>query len=426
MMGQASGTSRLGDTGMRDTAPSREQFLARYGRFFGASRMQAIQKLGYLLIEARGEGPYVFDSEGRRYLDLWNVGGVNSLGHRHPGVVSAMDEALRSEDFGSLFYFSEAKGRLAEALARTAPGRLEVTYPAVTGSEAVDQAIKLARGSTGRSEILHGDHGYHGVTGFALTMMGSAAMRSWAEPLIPDFRAVPYGDASALDAAISERTAAVVLEPVRTDYDGRAPEPGYFDEVRRLCDAHGAKLIVDEVVTGMGRLGHVWGIDTWGVEPDLMVTAKGFSCGMFPMAAFVMRPEIIEFWGEDPYRIISSYAWSNVGAIVSRVAIEETEKLLPRAGAMGDRLAAAVEDLAARYPSVVRSVRRTGLLWALDFRDEMSGAFFILGMFQRGVIVVASSQNLAVPKLYPPLILEDEQIAEFADHAEDTLRSLTL
>jgi putrescine aminotransferase len=409
---------------MSDPTLNADRFRERYARYFGSGRVEAIARLGYLLVEGRGEGPYVVDSEGRRYLDLWCVGGVHSLGHRHPALVEAAEAALRSEDFGSLFFFSEAKARLAEALARTAPGRLEVTLPAVTGSEAVDQAIKLARGATGRSQILHGDHGYHGVTGFALSMMAPGNMRDWAEPLVPDFQAVEYGSGDSLRAAISDRTAAVVLEPVRTDYDGRAPDPAYFAEVRRLCDAHGAKLIVDEVVTGMGRLGHVWGIEHWGVEPDLLVTGKGFSGGVFPMAAVVMRPEVLDFWGDDPFRSLSSYAWSNVGATVSRCALEETEKALPRARAMGDRLAGVLEDLAGRHPGVLRGVRRTGLLYALDLRDAAAGMGFLVGMFRRGVICVASSQNLAVPKLYPPLVLEPEQIAEFADKADDTLGSL--
>jgi acetylornithine/succinyldiaminopimelate/putrescine aminotransferase len=156
----------------------------------------------------------------------------------------------------------------------------------------------------------------------------------------------------------------------------------------------------------------------------MLVTAKGFSGGVYPMAAVVMRPEILDFWGDDPFRIISSYAWSNVGATVSRRAIEETEKVLPDARAMGDRLAQVLDDLADRHPGVLRGVRRTGLLYALDMRDDFAGMGFIVGMFQRGVIVVASSQNLGVPKLYPPLVLEPEQIAEFAEKADDTLRSL--
>ena len=409
---------------MPTTPLTRDRFVERYGKYFGVRRVEAIRKLNYLLIEARGEGPYVYDTEGRRFLDLWNVGGIHSLGHRNPVVLRAMQEAMREDDFGSLFFFSEAKARLAELLAQTGPPGLEVSLPAVTGSEAIDQAIKIARGATGRSEILHGDHGYHGVTGFALSMMAPGEMRDWAEPLIPDFRAVEYGSIEALERVISERTAAVVLEPVRTDYDGRAPGPDYLPAVRRLCDEAGAKLIIDEVVTGMGRLGRLWGVQRCDVSPDMLVTAKGFSGGLFPMAAVLMRPGMLDFWGENPYRIISSYAWSNVGAVVSRTAIEETLRLLPRANAMGDRLAAVVDDLAAKHPGVIRSVRRTGLLFALDFRDEMAGALFVIGMFQRGVIVVASSQNLSVPKLYPSLLLEEEQIAEFAGKAEETLASL--
>ncbi|MFQ5478310.1 MAG: aspartate aminotransferase family protein [Candidatus Binatia bacterium] len=406
------------------TGLNRENFAARYGRYLGERRVATIEALGYLMVEAGGEGAYVIDSEGRRFLDLWNVGGLSSLGHRHPALVSAAQEALASEDFGSLFYFSEAKGRLAETLARTTPEGLEVTLPAVTGSEAIDQAIKIARGATGRTEVLHGDRGYHGVTGFALSMMAPGEMRDWAEPLIPDFRAVRYGSGEAMRAAISERTAAVVLEPVRTDCDGRAPEPGYFDEVRRVCDEFGAKLIIDEVVTGMGRLGTVWGCERFAIEPDMLVTAKGFSGGIFPIAALVMRPGMLDFWGDNPFRIISSYAWSNVGAIVARRALETTEKLLPNANAMGDYLAAVLDDLAHRFPDLLRAVRRTGLLYALDLRDDFAGLGFFLGMFQRGVIVVGSSQEHSVVKLYPPLILEEQQIAEFAEKAEDTLESL--
>lgn len=408
---------------MTESPLTRDRFVERYGRYFGVERIEAIRKLNYLLIEARGEGAFVEDTEGRRYLDLWNVGGIHGLGHRNPVVLKAMREAMEREDFGSLFFFSEAKARLAELLATSGPPGLEVTFPAVTGSEAIDQAIKIARGATGRSEILHGDHGYHGVTGFALSMMAPGEMRDWAEPLVPDFRAVEYGSIASLERAISERTAAVVLEPVRTDYDGRAPDPDYFPAVLRLCDAAGAKLIVDEVVTGMGRLGTLWGIQRSPVSPDMLVTAKGFSGGLFPMAAVVMRPGLLDFWGDNPYRIISSYAWSNVGAVVARTAIEETLRLLPQANAMGDRLGNAVNDLAARYPHLIRAVRRTGLLWALDFRDELTGGLFVLGMLQRGVIVVASSQNLGIPKLYPPLILGDAEIALFAERADDMLKS---
>ncbi|MEB2284831.1 MAG: aspartate aminotransferase family protein [Myxococcales bacterium] len=401
-----------------------EQFLERFGRYFNRGRIDAIANLGFLFVEGRAEGVYFEDSQGRRFLDMWCMGGTFNLGHRNPAVVQAAQAGLAEEDFGSLFFFSEAKGLLAEKLAQCTPGRLETTHPVVTGGEAIDLAVKLARGSTRRTAILHADQAYHGCTGFALSMMARGEMRDFAEPLIPDFHEIRYGDAGDLAAKISDRTAAVVLEAVRTDADMAVPPPQYFAEVRRLCDATGAKLIIDEVVCGMGRLGTLWGCQYWDVEPDMLVTGKGFSGGVFPMSAVVTRPECLDFFAESPYRTISSYAWSNVGARVTRAALEETERLLPRLAALGDGIEADLRTLQARYRGALRGVRRAGMMFALDFADAATGMAFLGLMFSLGVLVVASSQRLEIVKIYPPLILEKEHVAEFTEKMETALKSL--
>jgi putrescine aminotransferase len=403
---------------------SREDFLKRYGRYFNPRRVQGIQDLGFFFVEGPAEGVWFHDSEGHRLLDLWCMGGLYNLGHRHPALLDVARKALEEEDFGSLFFFSEAKGRLAEKLAACSPGRIETTLPTVTGAEAIDQAIKCARGSTGRSEILYADHAYHGCTGLALSMMARGSMRDFAEPLAPGFTEVRYGDADDLAARISERTAAVVLEAVRSDCDGRRPPDDYFAHVRRLCDETGAKLVSDEVVCGMGRLGHLWGCQYWDVEPDMLVLGKGFSGGLYPMSAVVTRPECLDFFGESPYRTISSFAWSNIGARISRAALEETERLLPRASLLGDRIHAGLRTLQERHADVLRGVRRTGLLFALDFADDASGFGFLAQLFVRGVLAVASSQRRDIVKLYPPLVLEDEQIDLFLEAAESALAAL--
>lgn len=403
---------------------TREEFVARYGRYFNAPRIAAIENLGFLFVEGAADGPYFHDSEGRRYLDMWCMGGTFNLGHRNPTVMSAMKAAIDADEFGSLFFFSEAKGQLAEKLAQCTPGRLETTHPAVTGGEAIDLSIKLARGATRRTEILYADHSYHGCTGFALSMMARGPMRDFAEPLVPDFIEVRYGDAEDVAAKISDRTAAVVLEAVRSDYDGASPPPGYFAAVRKLCDASGAKLIIDEVVCGMGRLGHLWGCQYWQVEPDMLVLGKGFSGGAYPMSAVVTRPECLDFFAESPYRTISSFAWSNVGARVSYAALAETERLLPRLGALGDALEKNLSVLQQRHRAVLSRVRRAGLLFALDFADDGAGLGFLAHMFELGVLVVASSQRMDVIKLYPPLILEKQQVDEFCERMETALGRL--
>ena len=353
------------------------------------------------------------------------MGGTFSLGHRNAAVLAAAEKAMREEEFGSLFFFSEAKGKLAEKLAQCTPGRLETTHPAVTGAEAIDLSVKLARGCTGRTEILYADHAYHGCTGFALSMMAKGEMRDYAEPLVPDFHEVRYGDAADLALKISERTAAVVLEAVRTDADMAVPPAEYFAEVRRLCDQAGAKLIIDEVVCGMGRLGHLWGCEYWGVEPDMLVAAKGFSGGLYPMSAVVTRPECLDFFGESPFRTISSFAWSNIGARVSHAALEETERLLPKLGPLGDQIEATIRTLQQRYPSALVRTRRAGMMFALDFADAGAGAAFLAIMFGLGVLAVASSQRMDIIKLYPPLILENEHVAEFSERMETALRQMS-
>lgn len=398
--------------------------MERYGRYFGTGRVEMINALGFMVVEAPGEGAYFVDTSGRRILDFWCTGGVHNLGHRHPALVAAMTEAAQELDFGSLFFFSEAKGRLAETLARTTAEGLEVTIPAVTGSEAIDQACKMARGATGRREILYAHNAYHGVTGFALSMMHPGSMKDFAEPLIPGFKAFDFGDADSLASAMSGETAAVVMEPLQNDSGYGEPPAGFFAAVRDLCDQHGAKLIIDDVVCGMGRLGTLWGTERADILPDMLIAGKGFSGGMFPMAALVVRPEIIEFWGPDPYIAMSSYAWSNVGATVTRLALEETERVLPEANAMGDRLDAIVTELAMKYPGVLTGSRRAGLMWMLDFADDGAGFSFMTGMMERDVMVVASSQNFKVPKLFPPLIMGEEEIAEFANKAEDCIKAI--
>lgn len=405
--------------------PTKQQFMEEYAQYFGIDRVKATESMGYYFIEAWGEDAYVWDTEGNRVLDFWGVGGLNNLGHRNPTVMAEMEKATAEEDFGSLFWFSEAKGELCKTLARTTPERLKITLPCVTGSEAVDEAIKLARGATGRYEVLYCKNAYHGHTGISLTMMTSDDCRAWAEPLVPGFRSFDYDDASSLAAIISKRTAAVIVEVVQTDYSGRkSKDATFWEEVRRLCNENGAKLIIDEVVTGMGRLGEVWGSNLWNIDPDMICVGKGFSGGVFPMAAVICAEDVLDFWGQNPYRSMSSYAWSNVGCRTTNAAILETERLLPQAMKMGDKLESTILEVQKLYPDHIASLERNGMLFSIEVNEENFTALEAFGgMWQRGVNVVTSSQHAPIFKLYPPLILNEAHISEFGEKFEDCVKN---
>ena len=412
-------------SGSNRGGPNKQEWMDKYGQYFGTQRVKNTEAMGYYFIEAWGEGAYVWDTEGRKVLDFWGTGGINNLGHRPPAVIAEMHKAVDEEDFGCLFWFSEAKGKFAKKLAETMPKGLSVVHPAVTGSEAVDEAIKLARGATGRYEVLYALNAYHGHTGFSLTMMTADDCRSWAEPLMPGFRGFDYNDVSSLEEIISERTACVVLECVQTDHSGRrSKDPNFWPEVRRLCDKFGAKLIIDEVVTGMGRLGDVWGCNAFGIEPDMICAGKGFACGVFPMALVMCRDDIHDFWGDNPYRSMSSYAWSNVGCRTTMAGIEETERILPQAMKMGDRLEATLDELQKLYPNHIASLERNGLLFSIECNeDNFTSLEAFGGMFERNVNIVTSSQHVPYVKLYPPLIMNEDHIAEFAEQFEDCIKS---
>ena len=322
------------------------------------------------------------------------------------------------------FWFSEAKGELVKKLAETAPKSLNITLPAVTGSEAVDEAVKLARGATGRVEVLYCSNAYHGHTGISLTMMTADDCRAWAEPLVPGFRQFDYNDANSLAKIISNRTAAVIVEVVQTDYSGRgSQDPNFWQEVRRLCDENGAKLIIDEVVTGIGRCGEVWASNLLPVDPDMIAIGKGTGCGVFPMAGVICKDDMLDFWGVNPYRSMSSFAWSNVGCRVLKKGIELTEQLLPQAMTVGDKLEQAILDVQKLYPEHITSLERTGMLFSIEVNEERFTALEAFGgMWMRDVCVVASSQHAPIFKLYPPLVIDDSHVAEFAEKFEDCVK----
>lgn len=406
----------------------REDFVSKYAAYFGRRRVDLIVNSGRWMVEDFADGAYIYDTDGRRYLDFFVSSGVFNLGHRHPAIMARLRASIETREFGNLLYFSEPKGELSRILAETTPGGLQVVLPTASGSEAVDLAIKLAMGFTHRKRFIHFDSSYHGSTGYS-TAMGPDVVRSWAGIENQDFCKVRYGDIDAVREAIGEDTAAVIIEPVRSNFDGANPGPTFFADLRKLCDETGTLLIVDEVVTGMGRLGTLWGCEYNRISPDIIIAAKGLSGGVFPLGAVVMRPEIIECWGDHPYRSFSTYAWSNVGAEVAIAAIEETNKILPAANSAGKLLEDALKLLHHHHPDMISSVRRVGLIFAIDFNVERLRALqFATALFHRGVVIPPAAISMPtspIARLLPPLILTQEHVDEFLNKADDALRALS-
>jgi acetylornithine/succinyldiaminopimelate/putrescine aminotransferase len=324
-------------------------------------------------------------------------------------VVDALHSALEELDIGNHHLLSEQRAALARSLAELAPGSLPYSTFAVGGGEAIDFALKLARAHTKRPAIISARGGYHGHTGLALAA-GDPAYREPFGPMPPGFTQVPFGDVEAVAAQMGDHTAAVILETIPATLGMPIAAPDFFSELRTLCRQHGALLVVDEVQSGLGRTGRMWAIEHWAAaEPDILVTGKGLSGGIYPIAATCYRGELNAFLHENPFIHISTFGGAEVGCAVALKVLEITgaPDFLERVGELSERFASGLALLRARYPEALVAIRQLGLMIGLVTQDEESGPLLTKLMFDEGVLAIWANNDPRVLQFLPPLIMDD-------------------
>jgi acetylornithine/LysW-gamma-L-lysine aminotransferase len=363
----------------------------------------------------RGEGALVFDDQGNEYIDC--VGGIAvvNVGHANPRVVAAITrQAERLISCPELFH-NDVRAAYLERLVAALPAGMKRVFLCNSGTEAIEAAIKFARFSTGRTQILGAMRGFHGRTLGALSATWDKSYRAPFEPLVPDYAHMRYNDAAALDAAISERTAAVILEVVQGEGGVRPASHEYLQAAAWLCQERGALLILDEVQTGFGRTGRMWACEYAGIVPDLLCLAKGIAGGI-PMGATCLGPRVASM----PAGLHSSTFGGNPLACAAAIATldELTERHLPeRAAVLGTRLLERLRALAATS-SLIREVRGLGLMLGIELREHAQP--HLKALAERGVLALTASPH--VIRLVPPLVIEDEQLEQVATALEEVLR----
>lgn len=359
------------------------------------------------LVLSHGDGCYVWDVDGCRYLDL--VGGiaVNALGHGHPALVSAISKQASEALHVSNLFTSPGQVLLAERLLEVsgAPEGSRVFF-ANSGTEAIEAAIKLAR-RTGRSGIIAAEHAFHGRSTGALALTHKAAYREPFEPLLPGIRHVPYDDIDALRAAVDETTSAVVLEPVQGEAGVIAPAVGFLREAREITAAAGALLIIDEIQTGIGRTGKWFGFQHAGIVPDAITIAKGLGGGV-PIGAMVtFGPEVSALLTAGQHG--TTFGGNPLAAAAGLAVLTtiEEEGLLEHAQRTGEHLRATVA--AAGVPHVT-DVRGQGLLRAITLDEPISAA---VTQVARGAGFIINPVAPDAIRLAPPLVIQAEQLDAF-------------
>ena len=390
----------------------RSQVLAGYR----AHVNRGLARLGSMMgspVEVRAEGPLVYDEHGAALLDCGGYG-VFILGHCHPRVVAAARRQLEDHPVSTKVLLNPELALAAEALAAVTPPGLEYAYFASSGAEAVESALKLGR-LAGRVEIIAATNGFHGKTLGALSVTGREVFQAPFAPLLPGVRFVPFGDAAALEATLDrvpDGSALVLLEPVQAEGGVVLPPDGYLRAVADACSRHEALLALDEVQTGLGRLGTWWGADREGVTPDLLVTGKALGGGVLAVSAVVATADVFEGLNRDPFLHTSTFAGSPLAARTARATIEtmQEEAVVERATALGSRLLPAVREAVGDMGGLVQGVRGRGLMIGIELvADDVAGEL-VLALLKRRVIVSHSLNATRVVRLTPPAILGDEHV----------------
>ncbi|MER7399038.1 aminotransferase class III-fold pyridoxal phosphate-dependent enzyme [Streptomyces sp. NPDC000151] len=359
--------------------------------------------------EVRSEGPWVYADDGRRFLDFGGYG-VFILGHRHPAVVEAVHRQIDTHPLSTRVFLEPVGARAAQALAAHTPPGLDYVHFVNSGAEATEAALKLAR-AHGRNAIITTRHGFHGKTLGALSVTANPKYQAPFEPLLPDTTQVTHGDPADLKQALAARRdrACVILEPVQGEAGVRIPEPGYLTEVAALCREFGALLVVDEIQTGLGRLGTWWGVDAEDVRPDVLLVGKGLSGGVVPIAAMAATEEAYAPFGRDPFLHTSTFGASPIACAAALATVEtmEREQIVARAATLGERILAGVRAACAPHQGgLVREVRGKGLLIGIEFAEERAVGELLLELIAHDVLVNHSLNSNRVLRLTPPALVD--------------------
>ncbi len=391
----------------------RQAVIDSFAGHVSPGKVEFFRQSGIDFVFGERKGAFVWDLDGsRRLIDCHVNGGVFNLGHRNPELIETLRQALEKWDIGNHHFISEPRARLARRLAELAPGNLRHTVFAVGGGEAVDLGIKVARRATGRRRIVSAKGGFHGHTGLAL----AAGDAKYSAPFLSqseDFVQVPFNDLAALASAVDETTAAVILEPIPATLGMPLPDGDYLPQVAELCRAKGTVLIADEIQTGLGRTGRVWCSQHYNLEPDILITGKGLSGGLYPMAATLITPELEAVFHEDPFIHISTFGGAEVGCAVADRVLDLTasEGFLANVESVAGVFESGLASLAERAGPFMTGFRQKGLMIALQTADPKLGPLMSRACFEAGLLCVFAGNDPSAVQFLPPLII-DAALAE--------------
>ena len=363
-----------------------------------------------LLIDIESaEGIYLFDTSGNKYFDLISGIAVSSTGHRHPKVIAAIEKQLTKHlhvmVYGELIQSTQIQ--LAAKISSLLPPALNSVYFVNSGSEAIEGAMKLSKRVSGRCEIISFRNAYHGSTHGALSICGNEGLKNSFRPLLPDIRILEFNNEEDLEH-ISEKTSAVILEPIQGEAGVILPNVNYLEKIRAKCTETGAHLILDEIQTGFGRTGTMFAFEQFGIIPDILCLGKAMGGGM-PLGAFVSSRENMNTFTVNPVLgHITTFGGHPVScaAALANIEVIENEKLLEQVAAKEVQFKYLLQH------SSILSLRTAGLMIALEFKDRELNGKIISGCIAKGVLLDWFLFADNCMRIAPPLTISHDEISE--------------
>ncbi len=397
---------------------SKQDLFDKAIRYWNPDKTKFWQKAGIDLVIDKREGYCLYDMSGRRLIDLHLNGGTYNFGHRHPELVETLKGALDYFDIGNHWFPSVARAALAESLIKVSPGMTYAVF-APGGAEAVDIAIKSARYATQRRKIVSIIKGYHGHSGLAVATGDERFTKIFLSDQPETFIQVPFNDIDAMEQALKGRDcAALIIETIPATYGFPMPKPGYLNACKALCEKYGAMYIADEVQTGLMRTGHMWGWQAYGVQPDIMVTAKGLSGGLYPISACLVNDKAGGWLNVDGAAHISTSGGAELGCVVAHKVIEMLQRpeLVANVAFVSDFMAEGMREMMQRHADIFTGVRQKGVILGLEFSNHAEGAVHVSrALYEHGIWAIFSSLDKRVLQWKPGVLLTSEMCQEILD-----------
>lgn len=400
---------------------SKEQMVAKSKEFWNPGKTQFWIDAGIPLVIDRREEYFIYDMSGKRLIDAHLNGGTYNLGHRNPEVVQAVTMAMQHFDIGNHHFPALARTALAEALIKTGPAGLSKVIYGSGGGEAIDIALKSARHATQKRKIVSIIKAYHGHTSISVGTGDDRFSKLFLSDRPEEFPHVPFNDLVAMEDALRGRdVAAVIMETIPATYGFPLPNPGYLEAVKVLCEKYDALYIADEVQTGLMRTGELWGITKHGITPDILVTGKGISGGLYPIAAVLATDKASSWLTEDGFGHISTFGGAELGCIAALKTLEicsreETRSMVHYiADYVATRLAAVQET----YPEWFIGIRQNGVILGLEFAHPQGAKYVMRHLYENGVWAIFSTLDPRVLQYKPGILLKPEVAEELLDRTE--------